>query len=160
MGVAGLYYFKSGPFSTPDKASIEENKAGNEIKKRSLEQTTDDNDKTQVGSDPAPNPQPIEGSSKQSVGMEITAANQDESTLHIRTLIQTVASSGTCTLNMTGPNNKQYSASVDVQSLPSSTTCKGFDIPLTSLTPGTWKIAIEFNNETLLASTTKEVVIK
>jgi hypothetical protein len=92
--------------------------------------------------------------------MEITAANQDESTLHIRTLIQTVASSGTCTLNMTGPNNKQYSASVDVQSLPSSTTCKGFDIPLTSLTPGTWKIAIEFNNETLLASTTKEVVIK
>lgn len=110
-----------------------------------------------AGSDPSPAPTPApDGTSKAIVGMEITAANVDSSTLHIRTLIQTVTSSGTCTLVATGPNGKSYSATAAVQAGPSTSTCKGFDIPLSTLSDGTWSIRVSFENDSLQASATTE----
>ncbi len=162
IGVGGAYYLRVGPFA--DKVNMnrptnEEKQAGSDIKKQSVEQVTEGG-KTQTGSDPAPAPQPIEGSVKKSVGMEITATNQDSTTVYIRVMIQAVVNSGICTLSMTGPNNKQYSATAEVQSLPSSTTCKGFNVPLNQLAAGTWKATIEFSNDTLAASTRKEVTVQ
>ena len=163
-GTAAAYYFKVGPF-TPhadnsinlDKPSKDESKAGTDAKQQSVDANANE---SQTGSDPAPAPQPIENSNKKSVHAEITAANQDESSLHVRTLIQTVASSGTCTLVMTGPQNKSYTATAAIQPLPSSSTCKGFDIPLAKLSPGAWTIEVSFNNDELTASANKEVTIK
>jgi hypothetical protein len=164
LGTAAAYYYKAGPF-TPnvddsinlDKPSEDELKSGSDAKQQTVDS---DENKNQPGSDPAPNPQPIENSNKKSVHAEITAANQDESSLHIRTLIQTVASSGTCTLVMTGPQGKAYTAEAAVQPLPSSSTCKGFDIPLSNLSLGIWTIKVDFNNDELTASVNKEVTIK
>lgn len=164
VSVAAAYYFKVGPFTPPVDSSInlkkpseDEIKAGADAKQQTVNA---DENKNQTGSDPAPAPQPIENSDKKSVHAEITAANQDESALHIRTLIQTVASSGTCSLTMTGPQNKTYTAKADIQPLPSSSTCKGFDIPLENLSAGAWTIRIDFSNDDLVASANKEVVIK
>lgn len=164
IGIAAAYQYKVGPFMPNvddsinlDKPSEDELKAGSDAKQRTVDS---DENKNQTGSDPAPEPQPIENSDKKSVHAEITAANQDESFLHVRTLIQTVASSGTCTLVMTGPQAKTYTATAAIQPLPSSSTCKGFDIPLDNLSPGAWTIKIDFNNDELTASTSKEVIIE
>jgi hypothetical protein len=164
LGTAAAYYYKIGPFTSNvddsinlDKPSEDELKSGSGAKQQAVDS---DKNKSQPGSDPVPNPQPIENSNKKSVHTEITAANQDESLLHIRTLIQTVASSGTCTLAMTGPEGKTYTATAAIQSLPSSSTCKGFDIPLDNLSPGTWTIKIDFSNDELTASANKDVTIK
>ena len=163
-GTAAAYHFKMGPFAPKaddsinlDKPSENELKTGLDSKQQAVDS---DENKNQPGSDPAPGPQAIENSDKKSVHADITAANQDELSLHVRTLIQTVADSGTCTLTMTGPQGKSYISTVDVQALPSSSTCKGFDIPLDKLRSGTWTIRVDFNNDSLTASASKEVVIE
>lgn len=164
LGTAVAYHYKVGPFTyggddsiNLDKPSEDELKGGSDAKQQTV---NSDENKNQIGSDPAPEPQPIENSNKKSVHAEFTAANQDESLLHVRTLIQTIANSGTCALTMTGPQGKTYSATAAVQPLPSSSTCKGFDIPLDNLSSGAWTIKIDFSNDELTASTSKEVTIK
>lgn len=164
LSTAAAYYYKVGPFMPNvddsinlDKPSEDELKNGSDTKQQTVDS---DENKNQPGSDPAPNPQPIENSEKKSVHAEITAANQDESLLHVRILIQAIASSGTCTLTMTGPQDKIYTGTAAVQPLPSSSTCKGFDIPLNNLSPGAWNIKVDFNNDELTASTSKDVTIK
>ena len=164
LGTAAAYYYKVGPFKPSvnnstnlDKPSDDELKAGSDTKQQTVDS---DENKNQPGSDPAQAPQPIENSNKKSVHAEITAANQDESLLHIRTLIQTVASNGMCSLTMTGPQGKTYTSTAVVQPLPSSSTCRGFDVPLEKLSSGSWAIKVDFNNDDLTASASKEVVIK
>lgn len=156
---AAAYFFKLGPFSaTPQNIQTEkEKKVGTDIKK----QTIDNSSKgKQTGSDPSPSPTPIPNSNKSTVGADITSVNQDASLLHIRALVQAVTSSGTCTLAMTGPQQKTYSSSASVQALPSTSTCKGFDIPLSQLEKGDWKITITFNNDKLTASASKNITIQ
>jgi hypothetical protein len=53
-----------------------------------------------------------------------------------------------------------HTAAAGVQALSSTTTCKGFDIPLDQLAPGAWIITIDFSNDSLIASTSKEITIK
>lgn len=159
------YYFKVGPFSQNinesvnlDPATDDQKNTGNNIKQHSLEQINSGKDNT--GSDPSPAPQPVEGSDKKSVGMEISAANQNDSTLQIRTFIQTITSTGKCDLLMKNAQNMTYTANVDVQALSSTSTCKGFDVPVDQLSPGIWTVTINFSNDTLTASTSKEITIK
>lgn len=163
--LASAFYFKVGPFAANsndsinlDKPTNEQIDAGEEAKKQTIDQANQQNGNT--GSDPAPVPQPIEGSDKKTVHMEITAANQNDSNLQVRTLIQAVVSAGECTLSMKGPYGATYTAKVDVQALASSSTCKGFDIPLDQLAAGAWTITVDFNNSELTTSSTKEIEIK
>lgn len=164
IGVTVAYYFKIGPFNNQlndsinlNEATQEEKNTGAGIKQQSIKSS---NDKTQTGSDPSPAPQPIEGSDKKTVGMEVSAVSQGDSTIQIRALIQTITNTGTCSLSMKSTQGLTYTATADVQALSSSTTCKGFDIPLNQLTPGTWTTSIDFSNTTITASTEKEVIVK
>ena len=161
---AYAYYSKLGPFTANsndsinlDKPTKDELETGERIKEQSV---IPDGDKQTSGSDPAPAPQPIEGSDKKSIHVEITAANQNESTLQVRTLIQAVTSTGTCTLSMTGPQGKTYTSTVDIQALSSSSTCKGYDIPLTDLAPGTWSLSLNYESSDIIGTTNKEMTIK
>lgn len=165
IGVGAAYYFKVGPFAPVlndsvnlDPASDEQKATGDDIKQNSLDQV--DDGKSNTGSDPSPAPQPVEGNDKKSVGMEITAANQTDTALQVRTFIQTVTNTGTCSLSMKNSQGATYTATADVQALSSTTTCKGFDIPLSQLSPGPWTIIIDFSNDSLTASTSKEVTVK
>lgn len=161
----GAYYLKFGPFATKSNDAInlspatqEQKTAGSNIKQSTLNQS--ETGKESTGSDPAPKPQPVEGSDKMSVGMEISAMNQTDSTMQIRAFIQTVTSTGTCVLAMKNTQGLTYTARVDVQALSSSTTCKGFDIPLDQLTKGNWTVNLNFSNDTLIASSSKEITVK
>ena len=52
---------------------------------------------------------------------------------------------GTCKLTVLSASRVVYTDSVSVISNPSSGSCKGFDIPLTKLSPGEYDIKIEIN---------------
>ena len=161
--LAYAYYTKSGPFqqdSLTKPATKDEKVAGIDAKKQSLDTLENAKSKTSSGSDPLPAPTPSENGGKSTIGMEITAANQNGDTLNIRTLIQTISSTGTCSLEMTGPNGNKYTATTEVYALPSSTTCKGFDIPTTELTTGDWTISVTFENEKVKGTATKQVTIQ
>jgi len=156
---ATAFYFKLGPFAETqqDIQTKKENQTGSDIKKQSVDNSSKD---SQTGSDPSPAPKPVPGTNKSSINAEITSANQDTSRLRIRILIQTVTSDGSCTLTMQGPDGKTYSATAGVQALPSTSTCKGFDIPLSQLSSGSWTIKLTFSNTNLTASATKAITIQ
>ena len=165
LTTASMFYFKAGPFAAKnndsinlDKPTNEQIDAGQAAKNQAINQANKQD--TNTGSDPAPAPQPIEGSDKKTVHMEITTANQTTSNLQIRTLIQAVVSTGDCNLSMKGPLGRTYTAKAGVYALASSSTCKGFDIPLDQLTAGAWTITVDFNNPELTTSVAKEIEIK
>lgn len=117
--------------------------------------------KQNSGSDPAPQPsQPTDGSTP-TVGFNIVSAsvNSSSNILHIRTMLQTVTSSGTCKLTMTGPEGKVFTATTDIQAGPSSSSCQGFDIPVSSLSPGAWDISIQYESDTATGLATKEITL-
>lgn len=89
------------------------------------------------------------------LGVTITTV-QPGQTVRVRAIVDAVASSAKCTLNMTGPNGKTYSATAAVQPMASSSTCQGFDIPMTSLASGDWKITITVIDGTSTGSATTE----
>lgn len=114
-----------------------------------------------TGSDPSPEPTPsTTPGQKPTVNMTITAANETGGTLYIRTLIETISSSGTCTLSMTGPNSSVYSTTVGVQANPSTSTCQGFNVPVSSLATGKWRIVINYSDSSVQASATKDISIQ
>lgn len=164
-GVVYAYTQNLGPFKkdySTQPASDDELSTGSDIKKRSLENSgiSSSEDKVSPGSDPLPEPTPGVDGNKPTVDMEITAANQNGSILNIRTLIQTVSSTGTCNLSMQSQAGRTYTMTAEPQPQPSSTTCRGFDIPVSELTPGAWTIRIDFENEEIYGSASKEVIIK
>jgi len=63
--------------------------------------------------------------------------------LSIRTTIDQKLDTGTCVLKLTRNSpTKSFTKSANVIANPSSSTCKGFDIPTSELGAGSWKIVI------------------
>lgn len=137
---------------TPDNsinygpATQEQQKAGNQTKSSS--------------NDIPVTPDTTTGSNKRNIQVTITAADQNESILQIRTMISAVENTGICTLTLTNAERPSIIKTSNIQSLASSSTCQGFDIPTSELLIGTWNILISFSNDTLTGSATTNVVIK
>lgn len=127
--------------------SDDEKRAGEMIKSES--QSKESSDSTQS----APDGQVIP------IALTITAANQNGSLLQLRTLIDTVTSSGSCTLKMT-KGSTSVTKSVGVQALASASTCKGFDIPVSELSAGSWTASVHFENSTVKGDAAQTVLIK
>lgn len=67
-----------------------------------------------------------------------------DGTLTIRNTIDQHTTSGTCTLTLTNSQTgKVVTKTADIIANPSSSTCKGFSIPVSELSPGKWRIAID-----------------
>lgn len=128
-----------------DQPTTEQTEAGKSIKEQVADQAKDDDGST------AP--------TTSTVTLDITAANKTSDMLLVRTLIQTISSSGTCSLTMTGPGKMTYTATSAIQPNASSSTCQGFNIPLSNLGQGTWSITINFQGDGISGSATKEVTI-
>ena len=75
----------------------------------------------------------------------ITSVQPGE-TVYVRAMIQEVTTGTTCKLDMSGPEGKTYSASAGTQALAGSSTCQGFNIPMSALAPGDWKITIKITD--------------
>lgn len=137
-------------YSNPTK---EQSDAGKQI-----EQNNSSDDPNQVGSDRAPQPSSADGN-KANTPVTITASGQNGNIVQIRTLISAITNTGTCTLTLTKQGQTITKTSA-VQSMPSSATCQGFDVPVNELNPGIWQIAITFNNDTMTGTANGSVSVQ
>lgn len=137
-----------------NKPSSEQVKAGQDIKKRSI-----DSKSGSSGSDQPSVPVP-QSNGKSKVDISITAAEQVGSLLQIRTIISAVASSGTCTLTLEKSGQPTVTKTADIQNGPSTSTCKGFDINVSEITVGEWRVTIVYEGSTLTGTTNKVITVK
>lgn len=141
-----------------DKPTEEQLKAGEDIEKYTDKNSNSGEDPNAVGSDRPAKPVTNPGDSKATTSIEITSANQTEDTIQIRSLISTLTSEGTCTLTLT-KGASVITKTVGVQALPSHSTCKGFDIPVSELSTGQWQLTLNFENNTLKGSVSQSVTV-
>lgn len=141
-------------YGKPTNEQIEGEK---DITDRNIESSNNGEDANGVGSDRPQDPQP-QASGKSTVNLSITAANQNESVYQIRTLIGNITSEGGCTLTLT-KGSQVVTKTSGVQSLPSGSTCQGFNIPLSELSPGTWQLSIIFENSTVIGKSQRAIIV-
>jgi hypothetical protein len=94
------------------------------------------------------------------VDVSITAANQNGSSLQVRTLIQATTNTGTCTLTLSNQGTKTVTKTAGLQAQSSTSTCAGFDVPVSELSSGTWNILVSFENSTINGKASSTVEIK
>lgn len=94
-------------------------------------------------------------SSDATIPVTITSVQPGE-TVYVRAMIQEMTTRATCKLNMSGPEGKTYSASAGTQALAGSSTCQGFNIPMSALAPGDWKITIKITDDGRSGAATTE----
>lgn len=94
------------------------------------------------------------------VQVTITAANQNGSILQIRALIGAVENTGTCTLVLSREGQSSVTKTAGTQALSSTSTCQGFDVPTSELSPGTWQALITYTSSTLTGSAAKSIPVQ
>jgi len=153
------HHYQTWPFHSADKPKTSPTSHKIDYSPPSDDQTKSGADvKSQIADDSKDSKSPTESPSttqQDTLGVTITTV-QPGQTVRVRAIIDAVASSAKCTLNMTGPNGKTYSATASVQPMASSSTCQGFDIPMTSLASGDWKVTITVTDGTITGSATTE----
>lgn len=140
------------PATNLDMPTDEQIKAGNDIKKGNLNESKN-NKGTPSGSVGQ------SGDNKESVEVTITAANQNSGTLQIRTQISKVVNTGQCTIRLT-KSGKTVTKTADIQSLASTSTCKGFDIPVSELSAGSWNAILTYESATLSGTASTIIAIQ
>jgi len=112
-------------------------------------------------SDKVEAPTEIPGGDKKNVQVTITALNQSDALLQVRALIGIVDNTGSCTLTLTSPNQPTVIKTSSTYALASTSTCQGFDVPLTDLaTNTTWQAKVTYDSSILTGTATKDVAIK
>ena len=101
------------------------------------------NDQTSTGTDIKQDSIDEEDEEVSAVTGEFTMLEQSGSTVRIRTILSGVSSGGSCVLTMSGPSGGTYSATSQVQALASSSTCQGFDVPVSNLKTGKWTVSVK-----------------
>ncbi|HRN90146.1 MAG TPA: hypothetical protein PK265_00205 [Candidatus Saccharibacteria bacterium] len=89
----------------------------------------------------------------------ITALAQNGGMVQVRGLIDRVSSLGTCTLTLT-KGGASITKESDIQALPSESTCKGFDVPVSELSAGTWSVTLSAQVSSAKGSATKSFAVK
>lgn len=146
LGVAAIYFVYKNRPTTPATTPTtqkpinytpptnDEKTAGDQIKKQEL----DSQKQTSDGSNNTPSTVPL----------VITSTSQSSGMVYIRVIIQEVTSTGSCTLSMSNSSGGTYTATSPVQSMASSSTCEGFNVPVSKLSQGSWDINIKYTNGT------------
>ncbi len=158
-GTGAFFYFKaqSQQNEKNDKGKINSIDYGPPTKEQVQAGEAIDNP-NKPGSDPLPDPTPQENG-KSIVNVAITSVDQDKTSLRVSSLISTIDNSGTCTLTLTKGSTKVVKE-VGVQALPSSSTCKGFTIPVSELSTGKWQLTLTFENASLTGTADQSIEIK
>lgn len=145
VGVGAFYYINNSRSNNTNETTNYEPPTQEQIdagsqKKQDTIQNQDENSKPSSG-----NTDPSAPTAAITTGVTITAATQNDDIVAIRSLIDGVQS-GTCTLILTmGDTSVQKTA--PTQLLANSTTCQGFNIPTSELSPGTWQITLALSGE-------------
>ena len=89
----------------------------------------------------------------------ITSKSVQDGTLVIRTTINGVLS-GSCQLTLTrASDGKKVSRSAEIVQNPSSSSCKGFDVPTSQLGSGAWNISIKVKSGSKSGTLTERVTL-
>lgn len=137
-------------------ATPEQIQDGINTKKDSLD--NQDSSKTSTPNDTPLPPTTVE-SGKDKVELIITAENQSDTSYQVRTQIGYVTNEGNCTLTLK-KDTAVITKTAAIYPLAKTSTCQGFDIPITELSAGTWQMNITFSNSTLIGNISKNVIIK
>lgn len=158
-----MYFTNSGLFS--NTASSEQNSDSIDYQEPSDEQleagkeTKESTIKTEsTPADGKPNETSASNtdSSGDSIGVIINEPNVSGSTLSVRTVIQDVSSSGTCTLTLSKAGQSSIVKTAATQVSGSVSTCKGFTFDVGSRT-GTWKITLGYSSKSGAGSASRSV---
>jgi len=134
--------------------SQEEIDNGKKVKDETVNSSSDQSPKTSPKNEAENSPTPTS-----QVGVTITAANQNGQTLQIRTLVETVSSSGTCNLQLS-KGSQTITKTAGLQALASTSTCKGFDVPVNELSPGLWALKVTYTNNSVSGNASQQVTIQ
>lgn len=146
--LSGYLYFNGLIFSKSDKPKIDltaptaqQQNVGNDIKKQALEKNK------------------LSGEIKKNISITITSSVQNGGVLQIRSLITPLIGSGLCNLELTRGVNRVIRES-NIQAQASSSSCQGFDIPITELEAGVWNIHLTVSTDNESGETKSAVEIK
>ena len=105
------------------------------------------------------NPTQYEGSNpntSESLTGSINYLSVIDGNLTVRITINQVLSTGSCTLTLTN-GNKTVSRSSSIVQNPSSSTCDGFNVPVSELSSGKWKASVSVESDNRKGTFTSEV---
>lgn len=135
-----------------DKPTKDQKNAGSQVKQQSLSEgkptESSENESSTITEQPG----------KDKVTIAITTAQKNGNNLQIRAQIYATINNGTCTLMMTN-EAKTLTKTASIQALPNSSTCKGFDIPISELSTGSWQLKLHFENDSLIGEDSREISI-
>ena len=146
-----------------DAPTDEQKQSGATIKEDA--NNTEPGKESTSGSDQPPNPTPQQGG--KSIVEVFKTSPQNNTTytksdfIYMRFSISTEVSTGLCTLTLSKVGVSSVTKTAPpFQSGPTTSTCKGFDIPASELSTGIWKINLVFENDSLYGSTTGNIAIE
>lgn len=151
---AGAYTYKWYPFHPKPESAKEQVNSVN-YDEPTKEQQNAPTEMTEEGSKNIP-----AQSDKDTVTVAITSSQIDPSgALRIGTIIQALVSSGECTLTVKKSNQDIDVQKTGVQAMSNSSTCKGFTVPPSKLSSGTYTISVSYVNGANKGSASMEVVV-
>ena len=129
----------------------------------SLTQSATPNDSESVTTEPEKSIQPAyetpetETAANPALTGTITSANKNGTKLQIRVSINQYLTSGTCALTLSGPQT--VTASANLISVASTSTCEGFDLDAANLPSGTYQITIKLTSGSQSGTISGEVTL-
>lgn len=149
------YYFWSRQEPSSEKtnlgpATAQEKADGDATKKKTIDTSSSENGtSSSEKTTPDTNAQgsAVQPSTPQTaVPIRVTAKSQNGNLYQLRTQIDGVFSTGSCTLTIT-KGQQTITKTASIQALAQTSTCQGFDIPTSELSPGTWNIQLSFTSD-------------
>ncbi len=158
LALGWLYYahhFQKWPFLAPANQTPETPIRATNYSPPTKEETTAGNTIKQNVADAAASNSTSTPQTSGSIPVTITTV-QPGDTVYVRTILDRITSTAVCTLSMSGPNGKTYTATANTQPLASSSTCQGFNIPMSTLAPGSWSITVTVKDGAATGSASTE----
>ena len=134
-------------------ATDEEKNAGSQAKSSTMN-TTDTSSNSSKNSNPSTPTQ-----STSSVDVQTTASSQNGTTYQLRYLISAVTNDTTCTLTLSN-GQTTVTKTAKTQALAQSSTCQGFDIPTSELSPGTWQTTMTVSGGGITGTTASTIKVQ
>lgn len=140
-----------------EEISKQEVEAGNQAKNETV--NSSDEAKSETPADKGDQGDSSAGQPGEKVAMSITASAQNAGTYQIRTLIQALIPGGTCTLQLT-KGSSVVTKTAGVSLFAQTSTCQGFDVPVSELSTGTWSAKVTFEGDSKSGETTTDIEVR
>jgi len=130
---------EESPVSTPTEEKSDKDPEENKEPEKTDPSSPNEEKKT------APTYEGEDPNKKEDLTGTITTSRVSGDNLIIRISIDQYLSSGVCKLSLK-KSDKTYEKSADISSDASTSTCEGFDIPISELENGSWTILVELDS--------------